>query len=397
MRGRLIGLVGSLVLAVAAGAALYTLWQRARPAPAAPAPPAHRAALAALREGRVEAAESEFRNALREDPAHAETYAELGNLYLLRKSLPRAIQALETATFLRPERADLHAKLAQAYLDGRRYEEAERAARRAVELDPRSAYALAVQGELFLRQDNLKEALAAFNAAIQADPSFSLSYVKAGYILNKLQRMEEAVPVLQEGLKRDPNNPGLHFQLAEAYFQRPQSPESADLAERHYQLAIPANPSAASAHARLGELAQRRNDATVARRHFEQALKLEPGLTSALYGLSRLEAATGNHARADVLTRRLDVIRRAQNELNDLKARVQARPRDADLAVRAARLALNQGLLSDASRILETAVRWNPEHRAARELRGRLLQEQGLAEEARAEFDVAVRLGAGPR
>jgi predicted Zn-dependent protease len=313
-------------------------------------------------------------------------------LYLLQKSLPAAIQALETACYLAPRNAEPRMRLAQAYVDVRSYEEARRAIDEAIRLDPKSAYALSVRGELLLRQDRLKDSLVDFRAAIQLDPEFILAYLKAGFILNELQRSAEAIQVLEAGLKRDPNNPGLHFQLAESYFSQPQNPKATELAEQQYRLALPNNPSVANVYARLGELAQRRGDDAAAREQWEEALRLSSTETTALYGLAQLEARAGNRTRSAELTRRLTSIRSSLAQLNELQAKTETDPRNAALAIRAVRLALTGRLYAEASRQIERAVRWNPDNRALRELRGQLYLEQGKLEDARAEFAVAERL-----
>jgi tetratricopeptide (TPR) repeat protein len=355
-------------------------------------PASYSTAVAAWREGRTAAAEEGLRSALREDPNHAATYADLGNLYLLQKSLPAAIQALETASYREPKNPEPRTRLAQAYVDSRRYEEARRAIDQAIVLDPKSAYALTVRGELLLRQDRLKDSLADFRAAIQLDPEFSLAYMKAGFILNELQRFKEAIPVLEEGVKRDPNNPGMHFQLAESYFSQPQNPKAMELAEQQYRLAIPNNPSVANVHARLGELAHRRGDETGAREQWETALRLSDTETTALYGLAQLEARAGNRTRSAELTRHLTSIRNSLAQLTELKTKAETDPRNVALAIRAVRLALSGQVYADASRLIERAVRWNPDNRTLRELRGQVYLEQGFLEEARAEFAVAERL-----
>ena len=364
-------------------------------APEAQAPPSYAAAIAEWREGRIATAEEGLRSALRENPGHAATYAQLGNLYLLRKSFSSAIQSLETACYLEPTNAVTHARLAQAYVDSRRYDEAQRAVDRALQLDPKSAYALTVRGELLLRQDHLKDSLADFRAAIQVDPESTLSYNKAGYILNQQQQAKEAIPVLDEGVKRDPNNPALHYQLAESYFSQPQNAQAAALAEQHYRLAIPGNPAAASAHARLGELAQRRGDEAGARQEWEETLRMSANDQTALYGLAQLEARAGNKERSRELTQKLTAIRKVLGQLTELQAKAEADPHNAEATIRAARLALVGHVYTEAGRLVERAVRWHPENRTLRELRGRLYLEQGLVDDARAEFAVAERLPVG--
>ena len=377
-----------LLAAVGAGAWLWQSRTRGRTR----TPAAYQEAMRSLKEGRVQEAQTALRQCIAADPLFPAAHAELGNLYLLQRSLPRAIQALEAAAYLDPKQPHVFARLAQAYLDARRTDEARAAIKEALRREPHDAYALMIHGELLLRDDNMTGALAAFRDAIRDEPSFVLAYVKASYVLVKLQRLEEAETLVKEGLKHDPHNPALHIRLAETYFLRPQLLGSAALAEKHYQLAIPNNPSAATAHARLGELAQRHNDMVLARRHFEHALRLEPAETSALYAMARLEARVGNRERSEEWTRRLQTARKKEGEMAAMRAKAQAQPQDAALACEAARLGLDRGLVTEAERQIERAVRWNPEHREARELRASLYQRQGRAEEARKEWEVAAAL-----
>ena len=357
-----------------------------------PAPASFHEGVLAVKEGRPAAAESAFRRAIAEDPRAAEAYAELGNLYLLRREWVGAIQALETASFLTPARGDVHAQLAQAYLEARRPEEAYRSVAAALKLAPRNTFALAVRGELLLRDDNLAEALGALQAAIRETPAFSLGYLKAGYVLVKMQRLDEAAKVIEEGLRHDPQNPGMHFQLAETYYSRPQLPEASVRAEEHYRLAIPNNPGAASAYARLGDLARRRGDMAAARGLWEQALKLDRAHPDALYALGQAEMRDGNRTAGRLYLERARDQRTVSSQLGDLKARAQSRPTDAMLACRVGRYALDRGLIGEAERQIEQAVRWAPELREARLLRAQLYTRLGRTEDARKEFEVGSAL-----
>jgi tetratricopeptide (TPR) repeat protein len=390
MKSRVLALFVSFALMVILGVGVWS-WQQRRPKEN-PGPPAYLEAMRNLKEGRVNAAEAAFKESLVAQPSFAAARAELGNLYLLKRALPRAISSLEAASFLDPNQPHVFARLAQAYLDARRQDEAREAVQEALRREPGSAYALTIQGELQLRDDNMTEALASFRSAIQNDPAFSLPYGKAGFVLVKLQRLEEAEALMMEGLKHDPNNPALHFHLAETYWLRPQLPNSASLAKKHYQLALPNNPSAANVHSRLGELARRQDDAVTARRHFERALRQDPRQAAALYGMAQLESQAGNKAVSAVWTRRLQAIRNEDDALANLRNQAQAYPQDAARACKVGRYALEHGLLSEAERQIERAVRWHPEHREARLLRASLYESQGRTEEAANERKVAARL-----
>jgi tetratricopeptide (TPR) repeat protein len=384
-------LAALLTLAVVVGGSVMLL--RRGPAKAEVGGPApYHSAMDLLAAGRPVAAETTLRQAIAMDPAFGPAYAELGNLYLLRQDLPRALHALETASHLTPDRPHLFSQLAQAYTDARRPDEAYRAVARALASDPNDPLALAVHGELLLRDDNLTDALDAFQQALKSDPNFALAYLKTGFILVKLQRLEEAEVVLRQGLQRDTQNPGLHLQMGEVFFLRPQAPDAAELARTHYRQAIPNNPGAASAHSRLAELEMREGSLKVAREHWEKALITNPHMHDALYGLAQLETREGRQQQSEALLRRARAVRDEEAEVNRWKARVRAAPQDAALACRIARTALDRGGLAEAERQLERAIRWQPERREVRELRGRLFELQGRLDEARVEFRIASML-----
>ncbi|MFN3648492.1 MAG: tetratricopeptide repeat protein [Armatimonadota bacterium] len=382
----------ALLTALVIGGGAAGGWWLLRRGSAPPTPASYLAGTTSLEAGDLRTAESELRRCIAENPAYAAAYAQLGNLYLLQRRLPQAVQALETAIAQGSSRPEDYTRLAQAYLDSRRTEEAYWAVAQALKTAPADTYALAVRGELLLRDDNLAGSLECFRAALRQTPGFSLAYLKAGYILLKLQKLEEAEQLLKEGLEHDPHNPGLHLQLAESYFARPQLPGAADLAEKHYQLAIPNNPGAASAHKRLAELAVRRGDHRQARQHFMRALELQPGQEEALYGLAQLERRSGNPREASTYLRRAQAEREAARRFGALKARAQARPDDVDLAYKVAREALEKGRLTDAERLVERAARRHPDNREIRRLRASLYLKQGRADEARAEFEIASTL-----
>lgn len=339
--------------------------------------------------GQTVKAEATLKDLLSSDPGSAPAYAELGNLYLLHRSFPRAIQALETAAALDPSLPFVFARLAQAYLEIRWYQEAREAVVEAVRREPENAYAHSVQGELALRDDDMTSALSAFRRVLELDPESELASVKVGFILLKLQRAEEAETVLREALKKHPHSPALQLQLAETYFLRPQLPQSADLAEKHYQLSLPNNPSPDAVHARLGELAMRRNDAVVARRHWSQCLELEPGNATALNGMAQIELRESNAAAHRQLVKRLTERRAAEKRYSALSARARADKVTGIPALRAAQYAAKHGMMSDAERRITDAIRAAPELRAARELRAEIYAQQGRRSEARNELRIA--------
>lgn len=372
--------------------ALLAGWPLMQGAPRKSLPAAYTSGVRSVAEGDLISAEASFRQCIAAAPLFGDGYGQLGNVYLLQGKLPQAVQALETAIAQGAGGTETYARLAQAYLDSRKTEEAYWAAEQALRRDPTHSYALSVKGELLLRDDNLAGALECFRSALRQSPEFSLAYLKAGYILIKLQKLEEAAQVLQAGLERDPHNPGLHLQLAESYFARPQLSGAAELAEKHFQLAIPNNPGAASAHGRLAELAARRGDDRQAREHFQRAIELQPQHPDALYGLGQLERRAGNVQEADTYLRRARAQREADSRFAALKARARARPQDVELACEVVRQALVRGALSDAERQIEKAARRHSENREVRMLRASLYQKQGRLEEARAELEIASAL-----
>ena len=346
--------------------------------------------------GDVAAATIALRQAVLAEPGNGGYHADLGNLYLEQGRYELAASQLQIAAHLYPDGPHVFCLLSQALVQLRRRGEALEALELALQQAPSCAHALTVRGEQRLRDDNLKAALADFLRAIELEPGSALAYQKAGYILYQTNQDAEARRLLRQCLRVGSGDPGSHMLLAQTYLRAAPDAEAAAQAEEHLRAATRGNPQADRAYAALGQLYRRQGDTTAARTAFEAALKTAPDSEEALYGLSQVLQAQGDAEGAQRYLRRFNRARGRARERAALLAQATAEPENVQIRLEIARLALADSSLLVAERMLNQAVRLQPDLAELRELRGQLFVRLGKQARATREFALASRLPTSP-
>ena len=123
-----------------------------------------------------EKAFSEFTTMLTARPDDAQSYFNIGNLYLERRDTTRALAMYEQTLRLEPNntQALINSAMAYYYLD--QQPNAEKTLRRALKIDPNNAKAHLTLGFLLMEQNRIVEAETAFRAAIKHDPANAAAY-----------------------------------------------------------------------------------------------------------------------------------------------------------------------------------------------------------------------------
>ncbi len=225
--------------------------------------------VAFFQRGYVDQAIASFEAVVRDDPANADAYYNLGTLYL-RKQMPVAARrALARAVGIRPDYADAWNNLGMVAAQAGQPEEAIRDFERALELNPSSVIALQNLGNLY----------------------------------RSLGRTRDAQPLLERALALAPQDPEVNYSLGMLFAQQ----DERDPAQRFLEQAVALRPDYPEALNNLGVLYLRRGRVAEAIATLERCTRVAPDFDQAYLNLARLYAAEGDRAQAaDILRHLLD-------------------------------------------------------------------------------------------
>jgi tetratricopeptide (TPR) repeat protein len=153
-------------------------------------------AAARLGQGHVDGAETDYREALRLDPAHPDALYGLGVLLLREREDPLgAVDLLERLATAAPAHVEVHSALGSAYRALARFEHAIASYERYVERAPQSALAYMLLGRTLGETARKEEAIAAIEAAFRLKPEPALAHlahIDLGNALQDLGRIDAA-------------------------------------------------------------------------------------------------------------------------------------------------------------------------------------------------------------
>jgi tetratricopeptide (TPR) repeat protein len=309
----------AIVIGLGLGLLLTTL-----PAPAQVPPDAEdkfRGASEAMRAGNLDEAAAGFASVVKEAPAFAEGYFNLG---LVREEQGRhdeAIASFEKALSLKPRLHGANLFLGIAHYKLNQFDLALVALRKESAAYPKDAGAWMWVGVVALAKDRPEEAAEALDKAAKLAPkdvdilyhrgqahllvsknSYSKMFEtdpKSWRVRQVLaqanadaERHIDAIAEYEAAIKLAPKQPGLHEELGSEYRNagKPKEAEAAFLEE------LEIDPYNVLARYKLGVLAVERNDGAKAKELIEAALRQKPGLRHADYNLGRAEMQIGNDA-----------------------------------------------------------------------------------------------------
>jgi Tfp pilus assembly protein PilF len=204
------------------------------------------------RQGRVDEAISEYREALSEKDDYAEAHNNLGVDLAQQGHLSEATNQFLAALKIKPGYADPHNNI----------------------------------GTTLEKQGRFDEALEQFQEALRLNPDFADAHYNLGIALGRKGRTDEAAAHFQQVLGLRPSHAGAHNNLGVMLERKGQVDEAA----RQYAEAARLEPRYASAHYNLGVALARQGRLAEAIAEFQETLRLKPDHTAAQ---SNLAAALG--------------------------------------------------------------------------------------------------------
>jgi tetratricopeptide (TPR) repeat protein len=173
--------------------------------------------------GRQDLAIHELGEAIRYDPASAESYYELGRIYYEQGSYVEAIRNLEKAKSLNPRFVRVYHNLGLAYSavseNGKAIEDFEHALRlNALEAKP-SAWPLIDYATYFNMQNKFEKARDLLLEAVQIDDSWDQEFDELSKAYRGLGQTSDAIAALKRAIVLNPHKAEYHYVLARLYNQ----------------------------------------------------------------------------------------------------------------------------------------------------------------------------------
>jgi tetratricopeptide (TPR) repeat protein len=295
----------------------------------------------ALRRGDRAAAETAFRDAIRENPLYLDAYMNLGTLYQERGELDRAVAAYDELLARNPDFAGAYLNRGACRQAQGRLDDALADYRRAEEIDLYSPAASNNAGFALAQLGRSVEAEAAYLRAIEKDPAFVDARVNLARLFEATGRPDAAMAqyeaLLGTGGAADAGGPmggaGSATGSASGTTDAGRAPSGAP--------AVLASPAMTAAiEARLGDLLVARNRFAEAEPHYRRALAIAPPTPELLV---RMGITLSNLRRADEA---LAMLVRAVNEF----------PQSAETAWHVGNVLSEWGDLASAVRVYEEAA-----------------------------------------
>ena len=226
-------------------------------------------------------AESIYRQIIKNNPRHAESYLWLGVTLYRQGKLDEAITNYQKAIQLDPKSANTYNNLGNVLRDQGKLEEAIFNFRQAIQLDPKSAKAYHNLGAVLYLQGKLEEAITNYRQAIQLDPKSANTYNGLGLALYDQGKLEEAITYHRQAIQLDPKSAPAYNGLGAALYDQ----GKLDEAITNYQKAIQLNPKSAAAYYNLGVALKIQGKLDEAITNYQKAIQLDPKDASAYIGL----------------------------------------------------------------------------------------------------------------
>lgn len=208
--------------------------------------------LAYWREGRLDAAELEWRAVLASHPEMPSPWNYLGVVLAEKKQYAEAVRCFQRALELVPSSADAHLNLGAAYAEQERMDLAEIEFRAAISLSPLSVPAHNVLGKLYFDSERLRAAEEQFRQSLAVEPSVA-AYDYLGDIYLRSGDRGRAEAAFQQALALNASDSRAHFSLGGLY----RSTGRAEEARREYLAGLEADPKNTEALAALEALKHR--------------------------------------------------------------------------------------------------------------------------------------------
>jgi protein O-GlcNAc transferase len=310
--------------------------------------------------------------AIREEPNDPDALHLLGSIAFKLQRHALAVELIDRALALNPQYAQAHYSRADVLLVQGELDAAAAGYRQALSLNPQFAEAHCNLGNIHKMQGKLDDAIASYRQAIAQRPDLHLAHSSLGQIFQAQIKLEEAALYYRQALAIEPNNAEIQSNLGTTLQSQGKLQESIEC----YRCALAIRPDAAAIHANLGNALLQSGDSEAAIASYEHALALKPDFAelhtyvgAALKSQGRLHEAIAKYQMALSLRPDLSV---GHSNLGNIL--------------------LDLGRVDEAIASYHRALALKPDFAEVHSNLGRALQDQGRLDDAEACFKKAIAI-----
>jgi protein O-GlcNAc transferase len=250
-------------------------------------------ALLALYNGhRYTEAESQTRALLKQYPNFGFGWKLLGNI--LQRQGKDALSVLQQAAQLQPADAELYNALGNVFHDQGRQEDAIHSYRQALTLKTDFADAHNNLGIALKDRGQLNEAALCYRQALQFKPDFILAHYNLGNVCKALGQADDALYHYRQAIKLKPDFVEAHTNLGTVFKEQGDFQQ----AQASYRRVLQLKPGFAEAHNNLGAVLKDLGQLDAALLSYRKALELKPHYADAYNNLGTVLQALGQPAAA---------------------------------------------------------------------------------------------------
>lgn len=217
-------------------------------------------------------------------PNIAEIHYFFGRSLLSDEKIQAAEREFRQAIRLNPDHPDAHHFLAIALAKQQRLEESEAEFLKAIRLDSENAQFRYSLGVLYSTQGRIDEEEGAYREAIHRDPNYAESHYNLGVLLGDRRLYSEAAKEYREAIRCNPNHDSAHYNLGRILAQQ----KSYEAAEREFRACLAIKPGTAARHCDLGVVCEQQGKVQEAEEQYREAIHCDPDFPQSHHNLGGL-------------------------------------------------------------------------------------------------------------
>ena len=241
----------------------------------------HYLGLLAFQAGKYDIAAGLIRKAIIHSPDYTDAHINLGITIKSQGKLQEAVACFSHALTLDPDNPLAHYNLGNTFKELGRTNDAVASYQRALSLNPNYAEPLYTLGNIFNEQGKPAEAIACYRKVINLKPNYAEAYSNLGNILKEQDRPDEAVACFQQARNLKPNDALIHYNLGNTF----KDLGKIDAAAGCFEQALALKPDFAEAYHALGLLHRELDRMDEAVACYRKALSLKPDFARAYRNL----------------------------------------------------------------------------------------------------------------
>ena len=229
-------------------------------------------------------------NAIKLEPNFPKALINLGITLRKKGKLKSAIASYNIALQLKTNDAEAQYNLGNSLLENGDLNAAISSYNIALRLKPNHPETHYNLGNALQKQGDLNAAISSYNTALQLKPNYPEAQINLGNSLLENGDLNAAISSYNIALQLKPNHPETHYNLGNAL----QKQGDLNAAISSYNIALQLKPNYPEAHYNLGNALQNQGDLNASLSHHKRAVLIDPKNSNAFYGIGRIQAAKGN-------------------------------------------------------------------------------------------------------